>query len=180
MAGQEINKKERQQIERALLAAKGNEALYRRVQIVHLRAAHGMTQKAIAKAVGVSRSTVSRTHMAWFARGMASFKMGARGGSRYRYYKCANRLSKGIPSATPPIIRRKSLKPLSWTLSDKSFIRRDIFAPLWTTCAKTPTKTAAKIKSGSRNWKPSLKRSNRPKTSYTRPSRRASLSWTIA
>lgn len=80
MTGQKISKQESQQIERALLAAKGNGVLYRRIQIVHLRAAHGMTQEAIAKAVGVSRSTVSRAHMAWFESKMASFEMQPRGG----------------------------------------------------------------------------------------------------
>jgi transposase len=80
MAAQEIKKQEKQRIERALLAAKGNAEQYRRIQIVHLRAAHGMTQEAIAKAVGVSRSTVSRGHMAWFEKGMASFELQPRGG----------------------------------------------------------------------------------------------------
>jgi len=80
MAGEEISKQEKQQIERALLAAKGNAEKYRRIQIVHLRAAHGMTQEAIAKAVGVSRSTVSRRHMGWFEKGMASFEIEPRGG----------------------------------------------------------------------------------------------------
>lgn len=61
-------------------AAKGQEALYRRIQIVHLRAAHGLTQEAIAQAAGVSRSTVSRVHMAWFERGLASFELQPRGG----------------------------------------------------------------------------------------------------
>ena len=48
MNGQAISKQDCQRIERALQAAKGNEALYRRIQIVHLRAAHGMNQEAIA------------------------------------------------------------------------------------------------------------------------------------
>jgi transposase len=80
MNGQAINKQECQKIERALQAAKGNEAPYRRIQIVHLRAAHGMTQEAIAHATGVSRSTVSRAHMAWFRKGMESFELQAGGG----------------------------------------------------------------------------------------------------
>jgi transposase len=80
MKGEAINKQECQGIERALQMAKGNEALYRRIQIVHLRAAHGMTQEAIANATGVSRSTVSRVHMAWFRKGMASFELQPRGG----------------------------------------------------------------------------------------------------
>jgi len=80
MNGQAISKQECRRIERALQAAKGDEALYRRIQIVHLRAAHGMTQEAIANATGVSRSTVSRAHMAWFRKGMASFELPHRGG----------------------------------------------------------------------------------------------------
>jgi transposase len=80
MNGQAISKQECQKIERALQAAKGNEALYRRIQVVHLRAAHGMTQEAIANATGVSRSTVSRVHMAWFRKGTGSFELQPRGG----------------------------------------------------------------------------------------------------
>jgi len=80
MKGQAISKQDCQRIERALQAAKGNETLYRHIQIVHLRAAHGMTQDAIAHATGVSRSTVSRAHMTWFRKGMASFELQPRGG----------------------------------------------------------------------------------------------------
>jgi transposase len=80
MNGQEISEQSCQRLARALQGAKGNEELYRRIQIVHLRAAHGMTQEAIARATGVSRSTVSRVHMAWFQKGMASFELQSRGG----------------------------------------------------------------------------------------------------
>jgi transposase len=80
MNGQTISKQDSQRIEKALQKAKGDQALYRRIQIVHLRAAHGMKQEEIASACGVSRSTVSRAHMAWFRKGMASFKFEPRGG----------------------------------------------------------------------------------------------------
>jgi transposase len=80
MKGQAISKQDCQRIERALQAAKGEEALYRHIQMVHLRAAHGMTQPAIAQACGVSLSTVNRAHMAWFDEGVASFKRPPRGG----------------------------------------------------------------------------------------------------
>jgi len=80
MVGQEISKEDGRRIEKALQAAKGEEELYRRIQMVHLRATHGMTQPEIAKACGVSLSTVNRAHMAWFAKGMDSFKVEPRGG----------------------------------------------------------------------------------------------------
>jgi transposase len=80
MKGQEISREEGRRIEKALQAAKGDEELYRRIQMVHLRATHGMTQPVIAKACGVSLSTVNRAHMAWFAQGMDSFKIEPRGG----------------------------------------------------------------------------------------------------
>lgn len=80
MKGQEISKEEGRRIEKALRAAKGDEERYCRIQMVHLRATHGMTQPAIAKACGVSLSTVNRAHMAWFAEGMASFTIEPRGG----------------------------------------------------------------------------------------------------
>lgn len=80
MTGQVISKQECQQIERALQKAKGDNARYRRIQIVHLRAAHGMTQEAIAHATGVSRSTVSRVHMAWFRDGLEGLDFKPRGG----------------------------------------------------------------------------------------------------
>ena len=80
MAGQTITKQECQQIERALQKAKGDEAQYRRIQIVHLRAAHGMTQEAVANATGVSRSTVSRVHMAWFRDGLKGLDFKPHGG----------------------------------------------------------------------------------------------------
>jgi transposase len=75
-----ISKQECRQIERALQKAKGNEALYRHLQIVHLRAAHGLTQEAISHATGVSRSTVSRVHMAWFRHGFKGLAFKPRGG----------------------------------------------------------------------------------------------------
>jgi transposase len=80
MAGRTISKQECQRIERALQQAKGDEAGYRRIQIVHLRAAHEMTQEAIANATGVSRSTVSRVHMAWFRDGLKGLDFKPRGG----------------------------------------------------------------------------------------------------
>lgn len=80
MKGADISKEDSKRIERALLEAKSDPRLYRRIQIVHLRASQGMTQEGIAKAVGVSRSTVSRTHMAWFAKGMASLRIEPSGG----------------------------------------------------------------------------------------------------
>ncbi|MFH1158365.1 MAG: helix-turn-helix domain-containing protein [Pseudomonadota bacterium] len=60
--------------------AKGNSALYRRLQMVHLRVARGMTQEAIAKATGVSRSTVNRAPMAWFESGLEGLGLKPRGG----------------------------------------------------------------------------------------------------
>ena len=80
MKGEELSKQDSKRIEQALLEAKNDPRLYRRIQIVHLRASQGLTQEEIAKAVGVSRSTVSRTHMAWFAKGMASLKIASNGG----------------------------------------------------------------------------------------------------
>jgi transposase len=80
MKGQEISKTDGRRIEKALQAAKGDEERYRRIQMVHLRATQGMTQPAIAKACGVSLSTVNRAHMAWFAEGMDSFTLEPRGG----------------------------------------------------------------------------------------------------
>jgi transposase len=41
-----------------------------------------MNQEDIASACGVSRSTVSRAHMAWFKKGMASFELPPRGGRK--------------------------------------------------------------------------------------------------
>ena len=80
MKGAEISEKDSKWIEQALIKAKNDPRLYRRIQIVHLRASQGLTQEEIAKAVGVSRSTVSRTHMAWFAKGMDSLKLASSGG----------------------------------------------------------------------------------------------------
>jgi transposase len=80
MERHEINKRDVGRIEKALQAAKGNEWLYRHIQMVYLRAAQGMTQPEIAKACGVSLSTVNRAHMAWFRKGMVSFELQPRGG----------------------------------------------------------------------------------------------------
>ena len=80
--GKKISKKDSRKIEATLQQAKGDDGLYRRVQIVHLRAAQGMTQEEIARATGVSRSTVSRVHMAWFAGGLEGLTLRPRGGRR--------------------------------------------------------------------------------------------------
>ena len=78
--GQEISGKDKRKLEKALQQAKGDEGLYRRIQIVYLRSSQGMTQEAIADSTGVSRSTVSRVHMAWFKDGFEGLELKPRGG----------------------------------------------------------------------------------------------------
>jgi hypothetical protein len=48
--GKKISQKDSRKLAHALQKAKGDSPLYRRIQMVHLRAAHGMGQEEIAKA----------------------------------------------------------------------------------------------------------------------------------
>lgn len=78
--GKRISEKDGLKIAKALHEARGDNGVYCRLQMVHLRAAHGMTQEQIAKATGVSRSTVNRVHMAWFESGLQGLALQRRGG----------------------------------------------------------------------------------------------------